>query len=173
MDPYPTIGEHGGYRFVFVTANGDYITSTNVLAWVDVEGGVDTLSTIIDFDGERIEIEYDMSISHSWEKDFTETTYLGGSVQGDWNLAVHRTTSVNGDFVTEDAALIAAMRRLAAYPGICHVRTVDGSSFAADVQVSESGSYERAGKIAAFSLEIKQVDTQSLDGMLQTEWVAS
>lgn len=173
VDPYPTIGEHGGYRFVFVTANGDYITSTNVLAWVDVEGGVDTLSTIIDFNGERIEIEYDMSISHSWEKDFTETTYLGGSVQGDWNLAVHRTTSVNGDFVTEDPTLIAAMRRLAAYPGICHVRTVDGSSFAADVQVSESGSYERAGKIAAFSLEIKQVDTQSLDGMLQTEWTAS
>ena len=113
-----------------------------------------------------------MDVSHSWEKDFTETTYLGGSVQGDWNLAIHRNTTVNADaVVTKDPDLIAAMRRLAAYPGICHVRTVDGSSFAANVTVSENRTYEKAGKVAAFSLTITRVDTQQLDGVTYSEWV--
>ena len=172
MDPYPTIGEAGGYRFVFKTKNGDYITEDNELAWDDVSGSVDSLATIIDFDGRQVVLEYDMEVSHSWEKDFTETTYLGGSIQGDWNLAVHRSTTVGGNIVTDDPELIASMRRLASYPGICHVRTVDGSSFAADVQVSESRSFSKAGKVATFNLAIKQVDTQALDGLLQSEWTA-
>ena len=146
VDPYPTIGETGGYRIVYVTSNGDYITAYNELAWIDVPAYIDSQKTIIDFDGHQVELAYDMDVSHSWEKDFTETTYLGGAVQGDWNLAVHRSTSVNADaVVTDDPDLIASMRRLAAYPGICHVRTVDGSSFAANVTVGESRSYEKAG----------------------------
>ncbi len=174
VDPYPAIGEHGGYRFVFMTPNGDYITEDDELAWVDVAAGFNTDTTIIDFDGNRIVLQYDLEVSHNWTKDFTETTYLGGSIQGDWNLSVHRNTSVNTDIVVvDDPELIAMMRRLAAYPGICHVRTVDGSSFAANVEVSEQQSYEKAGKIAAFTLAITRVDTQELDGMLASEWVTS
>ena len=172
IDPYPTIGETGGYRLVYITANGDYITADNQLAWLDIPAGIESKTTIIDFDGNRVELAYDMDVSHSWEKDFTETTYLGGSVQGDWNLAIHRNTTVNADaVVTKDPDLIAAMRRLAAYPGICHVRTVDGSSFAANVTVSENRTYEKAGKVAAFSLTITRVDTQQLDGVTYSEWV--
>lgn len=174
VDPYPTIGDVGGYRLVYITANGDYITDSNEIAWLDIPAYIDSKTTIIDFDGRRVELAYNMEVSHSWEKDFTETTYLGGSVQGDWNLAVHRNTSVNADsVVTDDPELIEALRRLAAYPGICHVRTVDGSSFAANVTVSESRTYERAGKIAAFSLSITRVDTQQLDGVPYDEWVTS
>lgn len=173
VDPYPAIGETGGYRFVYRTVNGDYITEDNEIAWYDVNAGVDTLATIIDFDGRQAVLRYDMDISHSWDKDFTETTYLGGSVQGDWNLATHRKTSVSADVVTiDDPELIAIMRRLAVYPGICHVRTVDGSSFAANVNVSESRSYDTAGKIAAFSVEISRVDSETLDGIPIEEYIA-
>lgn len=173
IDPYPAIGETGGYRFVYRTVNGDYITEDNEIAWYDVNAGVDTLATIIDFDGRQAVLRYDMDISHSWDKDFTETTYLGGSVQGDWGLATHRKTSVSADVVTiDDPELIAIMRRLAVYPGICHVRTVDGSSFAANVNVSESRSYDTAGKIAAFSVEISRVDSETLDGIPIEEYIA-
>lgn len=171
VDPYPTIGDKGGYRFVYVTANGDYITEDGTLAWIDVDAGLDTDETLIDFGGDQVALALDMDVSHSWTKDFAETTYLGGSIQGDWNLSVHRSTSVNSDtVVTDDPDLIDSLRRLATYAGVCHVRTVDGSTFAADVQVNESRSYGQAGKVAAFGLTITQVSPEGLDGMLLSEW---
>lgn len=171
VDPFPTIGDSGGYRFVLLTENGDYITEDNTFAWIDVEAGIDTDATIIDFGGDRVLLRYNMELSHSWEKDFTETTYLGGAIQGDWNLSVHRKTSMSADtVVTDDPVLIASMRRLAAYTGICHVRTVDGATFTADVQVSENRTYEKAGKIAGFDVQITQVDAERIDGMTYEEW---
>ena len=173
VDPYPTIGETGGYRFVHVTEDGNYIKTDEAYAWIDVEAGLDIDATIINFEGRQVVLEYDLEVSHSWDKDFTETTYLGGAIQGDWNLAVHRSVSVSANSVViDDPVLIGEMRRLAAYPGICHVRTVDGSTFAADVQVSESRAYDSAGKIAVFSISIKQVDPQELDGITYAEWSA-
>ena len=174
VDPYPAIGETGGYRIVYMTSNGDYITADNELAWIDIPAYIDSQKTIIDFDGHQVELVYDMDVTNTWTKDFTETVYLGGAVQGDWNLAVHRSTAINADMVvTDDPELIASMRRLAVYPGVCHVRTVDGSSFSANVVVKEKRTYETAGKVAAFALTITRVDSQTLDGMLYSEWVAS
>lgn len=171
VDPYPTIGDMGGYRFVFVTKDGDYITAQDTFAWRDIQAGLQTDATIIDFAGDRVVLQYNMEVSHSWDKDFTETAYLGGAVQGDWNLSTHRRVSMSAaDIVTDNEDLIASMRRLAVYTGICHVRTVDGSTFTADVQVSEDRSYDSAGKIASFSIDIKQVDPQQLDGMTYEEW---
>lgn len=172
VDPYPTIGSTGGYRFVYMTEDGSYITSDEQFAWLDVEAGLPIKATVIDFGGQRVVLEHDMDVSHNWEKDFTETTYLGGAVQGDWNLSVHRGVSLNADSVIIDNPdLITSMRRLAAYTGICHVRTVDGSTFAADVQVSEDRSYSTAGKIASFSVTIRQVDPQQLEGIEYDDWV--
>lgn len=175
VDPYPTLNEHGGHRIVFKTINGDYITESNQPAWFDYvasDGNILPLSkVIIDFQGEQVILPYNIAISSAWAKDFTETKYLGGSIQGDWNKAVSRTGSINTTSITVDnPALIKAMRKLAAYPGICHVRTPEGSSYAADVQVSESMSYEAAGKIAEFSISITRVDAEGLDGMTLAEW---
>jgi hypothetical protein len=64
------------------------------------------------------------------------------------------------------------MRRLATHTGICHVRTKDGSSYAADVQVSESYSMSDGHKLASFSLSITRVDPEELDGMTLAEWNA-
>lgn len=173
VDPYPALGEFGGYRFVDVTIDGDYVTADNELAWVDIEAEVDGNGNIIDFDGGQIMLEYNPDVSNSWKKDFKETKYLGGSVQGDWNPAVSRTSTVNSVAVTaSDQETIEAMRRLATHTGICHVRTKDGSSYAADVQVSESYSVSNGNKLASFTLSITRVDPEGYDGMTLAEWNA-
>lgn len=172
VDPYPTIGETGGYRFVFKTANGDYITEDNVLAWKDVETNFQTLNHIIDFGENRINLMYNVDLSSSWSKDFKETQYLGGSVQGDWNPAVSRTGTVNSvAVIATDTELIEQLRRLAVYPGVCHIRTRDGSSYDANIDVSETRGYEPADLTANFSLSITRVDPESPAGMTYEEWL--
>ena len=176
VDPYPTLGDMGGYRCVFRTVNGDYITEDNHIAWTDyaAEDGyiLDYQNTVIDFDGDRVVLQYNIDVSNSWKKDFKETQYLGGSVKGDWNASVSRTARVNAVSVTlDELSTIQAMRRLAVYAGICHVRTPDGSSYAADVQVSEDQSYSSGGMLASFTISITRVDPEDLDGVLYTDWV--
>lgn len=178
VDPYPALNEHGGHRVVFKTKNGDYITEDNQPAWTDYtepDGNIlPVKGVIIDFNGDHVRLPYNLDISSAWKKDFTETHYLGGSVQGDWNMGVSRTSSINtSTVVLEDPETIVKMRRLAVWPGICHVRTPEGSSYAADVQVSESMSYEKAGKIAEFSLSVSRVDAEELDGVLYDDWEAT
>lgn len=177
VDPYPTLGEYGGHRFVYRTIDGDYITVDNKLAWIDLQEDdgdiVDSPANIIEFGLGRVELQYDVDLSSSWTKDFTETQYLGGSVQGDWNPAVSRTGSIKSVGVTtQDQETIEAMRRLATWAGICHVRTKDGSSYAADVQVSEDYNVDTAHKVASFNLSITRVDAEDLDGMTLAEWNA-
>lgn len=175
VDPYPTIGELGGHRVVFKTDNGDYITAMEHPAWVDLDetdGDIlDLRYSVIDFDGNRLECDFNQSISNSFSKDFKETQYLGGSVQGDWNPAISRSSTVNTVFInTYDPDAIRTLRALAAYPGICHVRTKDGSSYAADVQVGDEVSYDKAGKVVSASLTITRVDPEGYDGMSLADW---
>lgn len=175
VDPFPTLGDFGGHRFVTRTANGDYITTEEQFAWYDTgvdQGDVlESEYNIIEFGTGRALIRYNIDLQSDWEKDFEETKYLGGSVQGDWNNGVSRSGSINGVAVrTQDQDLITTMRRLAVWPGICHVRTKEGSSFPADVQVSESVSVSDGHKISAFTLNITKVDAEELDGLTFAEW---
>ena len=175
VDPYPAIGEFGGHRIVYRTADGDYITAENEIAWLDItaEDGdcLDLVSSLIDFDGEQIEFRYDVTHSNAWEKDFKETRYLGGSVAGDWNKAIGRTATMKGSAVTiRDQATMKQFRRLAVYPGICHIRTVDGSSFACDIQVTEDRNYDQNTIRADYNLSVTRVDPEELDGLTLAEW---
>ena len=175
VDPYPAIGEFGGHRFVFKTVNGDYITATNDIAWTDTgieEGDIlDFDRTIIDFDGNQLLLYYNVDVGHQWDKDFQQTKYLGGSVQGDWNPGVSRSGSVSATMITlTDSEQISLMRDLAVYTGICHVRTKDGSSYSADVQVSEDRDHDNYGKLVSFSLTITRIDTEILDGLTYEQW---
>lgn len=175
VDPYPAIGEFGGHRVVFKTMNGDYITEDNQMAWIDFgEEDDDILDLdyhVIDFDGTRIVLNYNVDLSSQWDKDFTETKYLGGSVQGDWNPAVSRSGSISATAITiTDQDMIRDMRRLASYSGLCHVRTKDGSSYAADIQVSEDRSHEDYDKIATFSMTVTRVDPERLEGLPLEVW---
>lgn len=172
-DPYPAIGEYGGHRIVYKSKYDDYYNDRTP-AWNDYteEDGdiVKTPSNVINFGGDEVEFMYNIDLSSSWKKDFKQTEYLGGAVVGDWNPAVVRTGSVATVVAREyDQDVVRAMRRLADYAGICHVRTKDGSSYPADVQVSETqshGSYP----VISYSLNITRVDAQSPDGMTEAEW---
>ena len=175
VDPYPAIGEFGGHRIVFVTSDGDYITEDDEIAWLDLkkEDGdcLDIIHGLIDYDGEQVRIFYDTSQSNTWEKDFQESIYLGGSVQGDWNKSVSMKSSVNVSMVTvKDQEMMLLMRRLAAYPGICHIRTLDGSSYACDIQIQESRNYGKDVQKAEFSLSITRVAPEGFDGMTYEAW---
>lgn len=179
VDPYPTLGEFGGHRIVFKTVNGDYITASNQFAWRDYpldgsneDGHLNKFLTVIDFGGDRIELPYDIEISNSWTKDFTQTHYLGGSIQGDWNEGIDRKTSVKTTtIVEENPETIEQMRRLAEYPGICHVRTPEGSSFSADVQITEDRENRWVNRIAKFSISITRVDAEGFDGEEYDDWI--
>ena len=171
VDPFPTLGDLGGYRIVYKTLDGDYITEDKHLAWLDIYEPIDSDYNLIDFGTGRVSVQYNIDLSHSWSKDFKETKYLGGSVQGDWNPAVTRTGTMSCAVITsDDYPTIEALRRLAVYPGICHVRTKDGSSFACNIDVSEDSKQSTAHKISTFTMRITRVDPEEVDGMTLAEW---
>lgn len=175
-DPYPALGANGGYRIVYKTAEGNYITADHTYAWLDTTDYdeaeiVDEFAIMIDYPGHHIELPYNINLDNSWSKDFTETKYLGGAVQGDWNLSVSRSVSVNTDIAVEyQTPLIKQVRELANYAGVCHVRTPDGSCFCGDVQVSENRDDKLVNKIAKFSLKITRVDPVDEEMLTADEW---
>lgn len=171
VDPYPAIGNFGGYRLVLVTANGDYTTAAGGYAWIDIESEFEANAQLIDFGGNRISLPYNTSIDASWEKDFTTTKYLGGNIEGDWLAGVEKSGTVNAASVMlRDPDDIAMMRTLAEYAGPVHIRTKDGSSYTANVNVSESMGYNTAGKIREFNLSIQRTNPQEPDGVPLSEW---
>lgn len=177
VDPYPALGDMGGHRIVTRTKNGDYITEGNQIAMIDSpELGVnpienEDLLNVIDFEGRQIRFYWDTDYSNTWAKDFQETTYLGGSIEGDWNPAVSRSGTLSSKAITVlDQEMLKDVRRLADYPGICHVRTADGSSYAADVQVSEDYTDDEKGMVTNYSLSITKVGSQGIDGMTKEQW---
>lgn len=169
VDPYPALGENAGYRCVCITENGDYITAGNKPAWVDVPVMIDEQGIVVDFNGKRVVLPYDISLSNRWTKDFKLTQYLGGSQRGDWNPAVKRTGTFNVSLWADDEEA-ELMRDLAVWTGICHVRTPEGSAFTADVQVSESKSMQK-WNVVSFTLTITEVDPEVLDGIPYSEWI--
>lgn len=179
VDPFPALGDMGGHRIVTRTKNGDYITEDNQLAMVDSpELEVNPLDNeellnIIDFDGRQILFYWDSNYSNTWTKDFQRTRYLGGSDQGDWNEGIERTGNLTSRAITVlDQEMVKDVRRLAEYSGLCHVRTADGSSYSADVQVSDDYVDDDQGMVVNYSLSITRVDEQELDGMTLDQWNA-
>lgn len=173
VDPYPGFGDFCGHRIVTRTANGDYITEDNELAWFMCDSEVDDIleeaAMIIDVNGEQIELPYNIELQNTWTKDFKRTTYLGGAVQGDWNPAVTRDTTASTTILRgRDLDKQISMRNLAGYAGIAHVRTPDGSSMACDAQVRETWSHQT--KRMSYSLAIKAIDPPGPEGMLLSDW---
>lgn len=172
VDPYPAMGENGGYRFVFRTADGDYTTADNALAFYDNNDGTFApIGTIFNYGGETLVLPYNLEVSHQWEKDFITEKFLDGSIKGFWNAGISRSGSVSTVSVpAAEEGIISALRRLAEFDGRCHVRTPDGSSFAADIQVSESCSYDTGGKIVDFQFSITRTDSEP-EGIDYADWV--
>ena len=176
VDPYPTIGRYGGHRVVTVTANGDFISNDEEsdMAWTDLdadEGDIfNSDFSIINYRGGMFEILYNADLSTDWKKDFRETKYLGGHIQGDWNDGVSRTSTINSVMLREDNFLsIQDFRRLAEYAGICHVRTLDGSNYYADIQVNESIPYDD-NPLNSYTFKLTRIDSDGYDGISLSEW---
>lgn len=173
VDPYPAIGDLGGYRIVLRTANGDVTTADGEYAWIDVPANFKSKYQYIDFDGYQLKLLYNVDLSSQFSKNFATTNYLGGSITGDWLEGVKRTGSVSGVLITEsDVDDIQNLRRLAAYSGPVHVRTKDGSSFTANVNVDESRGYNEAGKPIPVTLSYERTDAIGMDGVTRGDYNA-
>ena len=181
VDPYPTIGKEGGYRIVFRTANGDYITdeytdtSGNLIpttsAWYDIHTNFKTKFQLIDFGGTEIEFKYNITLDNSWKKKFTQTNYLGGSTQGDWDAGTNFETSVSGNtFYDIEPEVYEELRDLADYSGLCHLRTIDGTNICCNIEVSDNSTFNSLEHQHDISLSIQKVDNPELDGMSLEEW---
>lgn len=171
VDPFPSIG--GGHRIVYKTYAGDYTTEDGLIAWTDTEEDFKSDKSIIDFGTEQIYLYYNQDVSTNWQKDVKFTSYLGGHIEADWNPAITRETTVNAvtlPIIEQDT--INALRRLAEYSGICHVRTIDGSSYAADIQVAEAREHESRGMLVTYELTTTRVNVHELDGMTFEDWSA-
>lgn len=239
VDPFPTIGAHGGYRIVYKSKYGDYKTSDGQLSWVDFTnrgnqdgefylenghvyiegdsedlsyyddfefsinqsnhliaesdngfrqnfwlsdghlfvddlgiGDIDEFAIMIDFDGDRLILPGNIKLNNSWKKDFQLTRYLGGSIEGDWNSGVERSGTYNADIPVElDRDTIEGLRLLANYPGVCHVRTPDGSNFYANIDVSEDRQDKFINAKAGTSLTITRCNRVEEDGIMLEEWI--
>ena len=180
VDPYPVFGEFGGIRVVYKTFNGDYVTEDNLIAWTDFEADEnpaykhDFFGMVIDFDGEQLVLPYNVSLNNSWSKDFTKTKYLGGSIQGDWNPTIEKEISANTVIpILVEPDKMVTLRQLAVYPGICHVRTPDGSSYTANVEVKDDREEKWVPRLSKVSLTISKVDAEGFDGVTYEEWIDS
>lgn len=176
VDPFPAIGELSGHRIVYKSENGDYITPNNELAFADIVPQNDFLrawhSNLIHFGEDTLELPHNISIKNQFEKDFTETQYLGGSVVGDWNPAIKRSSTLDATvYLPDDDFVLRTVRALSRYTGICQIRMMDGSSFSGDVQVSDALSADTAGKLLEVGLSIARVDPEQLDGLTYDEWI--
>lgn len=174
VDPYPAIGELGGHRLVFKTAAGDYITEDKRMAWKDFydedNDQLDIPVNIIDFNGIRVEIEYDIDLSDKFEKDYEETVYLDGSIEGNYGKSVKRKTNIGTSVVTDDIELIQELSRLCDYSGPMHIRTKDGSSYWANVDVQRDLASDTAHKIAKFTFNVQRHGAQDYDGVPLEDW---
>lgn len=197
VDPYPSIGckyrivdrtPNGDWIAGTIIQDQQAVQYAHP-AWIDLdpkEEGIDIsyYGMIINFRdsiGEvRINAPLDVTLSNSWTKDFQSTKYLNGHIVGDWNAGVERKLSANSKYIKDiskvidqdkenilDAEFVDKIRRLANHAGICHVRTIDGSSITADIQVSEDNNSNE--ETFSYSFDISEVESEELDGILYEE----
>lgn len=177
VDPYPAIGDMGGHRLVFVTKDGDYRTAEadgHTLAWKDFleEDGdeLDIPVSVIDFNGQQVELMYDIDLSDKFEKDYEQVTYLGGSVQGYFGKTVKRKSDIKASFVTDDEDTIRSLALLCDYSGPAHIRTRDGSSYWANIDVQRELVQSTAHNIWKYTFNAERFDPEGYDGVLLEDW---
>jgi len=174
VDPYPAIGEYGGYRVVMKTKNGDFYDADQEPAWQDYDAGFESIYQYIDFNGFTLPLSLNVDLDSGWTKDFKVTKYLGGHSEGDWLEGVDRTGTMAAVLLTdEDTDDIKTLRQLAKYSGPAQVRSKDGSSYAANVNVSnENIDHITGGMFRSLTLAIQATRRAQLDGLTQAEWEA-
>lgn len=131
VDEYAPMGDGPcAYRVVTRTPDGD-------MEWRDFDYTLPCEVLRFDWDGNALELPYDISLGDSWSKDFESRAHLDGDVQGYWGASTTRKATLSADLVrAEDDLDQTALRALAKYAGPVCVRTPDASRFDASVSVS-------------------------------------
>ena len=126
--------------------------------------------SIIDFNGQQVELMFNIDLSDNFEKDFEEVTYLGGSVQGYFGKAVKRKSNIKASLVTDDADAIRTLALLCDYAGPAHIRTRDGSSYWANINVQRTLVQATAHKVWEYTFNAQRFDPERYDGVLLEDW---
>ena len=124
----------------------------------ECEYTMDGTTIRFDWNGESVEVPYNLKISDSNDKQFEQQVYLDGTQKGSWGASVVRTASLSTDTIyLKDAEVISKVRELARYQGAVFVRTPLGQAFCANVEVDEiSKSYD--SPVVAVSFNCTEID---------------
>ena len=137
------------YRIAIRTQDGD-------VAYSDFEYNADGGYLRFDWDGNILELPYDITITDGYKKSVDIRQHMDGSSDGYWNKNIERTGSLSTDVIRlEQAAEIDLAKQLARYPGVVFVRTPDGSAYEADVQVSDMSVQSR--NITSIAIDATEV----------------
>ena len=137
------------YRIAIRTQDGD-------VAYSDFEYNADGGYLRFDWDGNILELPYDITITDGYKKSVDIRQHMDGSSDGYWNKNIERTGSLSTDVIRlEQAAEIDLAKQLARYPGAVFVRTPDGSAYEADVQVSDMSVQSR--NITSIAIDATEV----------------
>lgn len=127
---------------------------------------------IIDFGGDTLFMPGNVALNNTWKKSFQTTRYLGGSIIGDWDPGVERTGSFTAVIpVREERDAVLALRKLAEYAGVCHVRTPEGSNFYANVDVQDNREERWVNRLSKVTLTVTRVDPTEEDGLTYEQWI--
>lgn len=137
------------YRIAIRTQDGD-------VAYSDFEYNANGGYLRFDWDGNILELPYDITIQDGYKKNVDIRQHMDGSSDGYWNKNIERTGSLSTDVIRlEQATEIDLAKQLARYPGVVFVRTPDGSAYEADVQVSDMSVQSR--NITSIAIDATEV----------------
>ena len=90
----------------------------------------------------------------------------------DMSYAVSKSVSLSTVIPVEvEPSKIELLNRLATYSGACHVRTPDGASYAANVEVKDDREEKWVPRLSKVSLTITRIISTDFDGMTEEQWL--
>lgn len=127
------------------------------IEWREVEYEMKASHLRIDWDGNNVDLPYNVVHTTSFEKPFELQRRLDGSQVGGWDAGATRSEQVTLDLVRnemwDEARLL---RELGRYSGPCFVRSHDGCAYEADVQVDNMELQYNADAVPV-SLRIQEI----------------
>lgn len=148
-DEYAPLG-NSSYRIAVRTWNGD-------LQWDDYGYSLPCNAVRIDWDGNYVELPYNLKLGDGYFKDFESRRHLDGSISGYWNDGVSRKSTVSTDIVRDvDAETLRRLRELGQYAGPAYIRMPSGDSFQANVTVENVDS-EHSSTAIGVSISAERV----------------
>lgn len=111
-----------------------------------------------DWNGNSVELPYNVEISDETDKQFEQQVYLDGTQRGSWGASVIRSATLSTDTVyIKDEATQKKVRELARYQGAVFIRTPLGQAYCANVNVKDI-SKDYNSNVMAVSFDCTEID---------------